>query len=337
MTKKILITGIAGFIGFHLALKLHSLGWTVIGIDNFNDYYDPDLKSARRSELKKFGIQTHLIDLINFPALEQLCKREKFTHVAHLAAQAGVRYCFEKSNVYMDANLKGFIHLLDACKHLNLTKLLYASSSSVYGQKPITPTQEISETSQPANLYGATKKANEVIAYSYHHAFSIPMIGLRYFTVYGPWGRPDMAIYKFTNQISKKQPIKLFNHGKMKRDFTFIDDAISGTILALEHSCDYEILNIGNSRPVGLFEVVHEIEHNLCEKAIIELMPLQPGESLETHADISKARKLLNYSPKVSLKEGITRFIEWYNIYSSDLSSLKAWGKKSIKSVAITE
>lgn len=317
MGKKILITGAAGFIGFHLAAKLRQQNWEVIGIDNFNDYYDPLLKKARASELKKMGIEVLTMDLLDFPSLQKLFREQPFSHVAHLAAQAGVRYCFENPDSYIDTNLKGFTHILEAAKDTHLSRFLYASSSSVYGKSLKIPTDEDSETAKPINLYGATKKANEVMAYSYHYAYSIPMIGLRFFTVYGPWGRPDMAMYKFTKKIKENQPIELYNLGKMKRDFTYVDDAVAGCLKALEYEGDFDIFNIGNNQPVGLFDLVHELEHYLGKKAICELKPLQPGESAESHADISKAKTLLHYSPKISLKEGLRKFIDWYDQYHS--------------------
>lgn len=317
-TKNILITGAAGFIGSHVALALASRGDLITGLDNFNEYYDPQLKRNRAEILKKQGIVIHEEDLCNRKALEKLFSLGNFTHVLHLAAQAGVRYARTHPEAYLKSNIEGFLSLLEVARHYPHIKLIYASSSSVYGCNEKIPFSVDDRTDQPANLYAATKKANELMAYSYHHLYGIACTALRFFTVYGPWGRPDMAYYSFTKSILEGKPIHLFNHGRMKRDFTYIDDAVSGTIAALDLGADWEVFNIGNNQPEDLLTFVNILEKGLNKKAKIVLEPESPGEVAVTFADIEHSRKRLGFLPRVSLEEGLHRFLEWYRSYIVD-------------------
>lgn len=312
MRKRLLITGIAGFIGFHLARHLKNRGDFVIGIDNFNSYYDPMLKKERATILKKENIEVLVEDICHEEALQKLLSQHKITHIVHLAAQAGVRHSLLKPNDYVSSNLQGFVSILEACRKHPHVKLIFASSSSVYGLNRKIPFSVEDPTDLPTNLYGATKKANEVMAHSYHHLFGLHITALRYFTVYGPWGRPDMAYFHFTDAIMQEKPIQIFNHGQMKRDFTYIDDIVEGTIAAIDLSAPYEIFNLGNHRPVPLIQLIEEIEKGLGKKAIREYLPMQPGEVLETYADIEKSQKMLNFFPKTSIEKGIASFIDWY-------------------------
>lgn len=321
--KKVFITGISGFIGFHLASALKKLGYFVIGIDSFNSYYDVTLKYARQKILEEQGIEVISANICDTPFISKLLKTHEITHCVHLAAQAGVRYSFDHPQEYVSSNLDGFVSTLEACRKIPSIKLVFASSSSVYGLNSKIPFGENDPTDRPSNLYGATKKSNEALAFSYHHLYEIPMVGLRYFTVYGPWGRPDMAYFHFTKCILEGKSIQLFNHGKMKRDFTYIDDIIDGTIRAMDVEKGFEIYNLGNCEPVGLFEFVDCLEASLGKKAFKELKPLQPGELLETYADISKAKNDFGFSPKITLREGIDQFVSWYlNYYDRNAQEL---------------
>lgn len=313
--KKILVTGAAGFIGYHLANALKQRGDTVFGIDNFNEYYDPRLKRARSSRLSQAGIDVFTADICDRDFLRLLLTRKEITHVVHLAAQAGVRHSLFKPDDYVASNLQGFVSILEACRTIPKLKLIYASSSSVYGLNKTIPFKVEDKTDYPANLYGATKKANEVMAHAYHHLYGLSVTALRYFTAYGPWGRPDMAYYRFTRQICEGKPIQVFNRGLMRRDFTFIDDIVAGTIAAIDLGADCEIFNLGNNRPVDLLYFIQLLEDGLKIRAVKELLPMQPGEVLETYADIEKSQKMLGFQPKVSLEEGIVRFIEWFKEY----------------------
>lgn len=313
--KRILITGAAGFIGFHLALHLKKRGDFPIGLDNFNAYYDPQLKRDRAEQLQKQGIEVLASDIRERDFLRLLFLRYGITHVVHLAAQAGVRHSLAEPDDYVASNLEGFVSLLEACRHFPQLKLIYASSSSVYGLNKKIPFSVGDPTDQPANLYGATKKANEVIAHAYHHLYGLSATALRYFTVYGPWGRPDMAYYRFTRQICEGQPIQVFNRGHMRRDFTYIDDIIEGTIAAIDLGAPYEIFNLGNNRPIDLLYLIQLLEDALGKKAIREMLPMQPGEVTETYADIEKSQKALNFHPAIPLEEGILRFIDWFKAY----------------------
>jgi UDP-glucuronate 4-epimerase len=315
MKKKIFITGIAGFIGFHVACFLKKQGHDVVGLDNFNDYYDKKLKYARSQILKNLGIEIFAKDIRDSSFLQTIFQTEKPTHLIHLAAQAGVRHSITHPEEYVGSNLDGFVRVLEACRSFSFEKILFASSSSVYGLNKKIPFSIEDPTDSPANLYGATKKANELIAYAYHHLYKLPLIGLRFFSVYGPWGRPDMAYYSFTKKILENQPLPLFNFGKMKRDFTYIDDIVAGTVKALDLPSNFEIFNLGSHHPVSLLELVQSLEKHLNKKATLEFLEKQPGEAEITYADIEKSQKYLQFNPNVSLDEGIFRFVTWYKEY----------------------
>ena len=316
--KNILITGAAGFIGFHLAQSLKRRGDFAIGIDHFNSYYDPQLKKNRADQLIKEGVEVLHADIRDTDLIKRLILHYQITHVVHLAAQAGVRHSLMEPNDYVASNLDGFVSILEACRHFPHLKLIFASSSSVYGLNKKIPFSVEDRTDHPANLYGATKKANEVMAHAYHHLYGIGVTALRYFTAYGPWGRPDMAYYRFARQICESQPIQVFNHGKMRRDFTYIDDIIQGTIAAIDLGAPYEIFNLGNNRPVELLYLITLLEEALGKSAIKEMKPMQPGEVVETYADIGKSQKILNFQPSVSIEEGIGRFVDWFKFYYSE-------------------
>ncbi len=317
MSKTVLVTGAAGFIGFHLCQTLHQRGDKVIGYDSFNAYYDPMLKRARASHLKAQGIDVIEGEVCDSLQLKLVMNSSKPTHLAHLAAQAGVRYSIENPEAYVQANLVGFVNILEACRQRPETSLIYASSSSVYGANTKLPFSVNDPTDQPVSLYGATKKANEVLAASYHHLYNIPVTGLRFFTVYGPWGRPDMAYYSFTKAIAEGKPIKVFNHGKLQRDFTYIDDIIQGTCAAIDLGAAHEIFNLGNHRAVSLEHFINVVEEAVGRKAIRQDVPMQPGDVLATFADIEHSKRLLNFEPKTPLEEGIPRFVAWYKEHAT--------------------
>lgn len=314
--QTLFITGIAGFIGYHLAKHLHARGDRVIGCDNFNTYYSSSLKNERAQRLKDLGITVLNHDIRNLKALYYLFQNDTFTHVVHLAAQPGVRFSLSNPHCYLQNNVNGFLEVLELCRHVPSLKLIYASSSSVYGLNTKVPFSETDPVIAPASLYAATKKTNELMAHSYHHLFGIPMTGLRFFTVYGPWGRPDMAYFSFTKAIDEGSPISVFNHGEMKRDFTYIDDIVSGCAAAIDYGANHEIFNLGNNRPEPLLKLIQSIEFHLGKKAIMEFKPMQPGDVLETCADITKSAHLLGYKPSVSLEEGIGHFVQWYKTSS---------------------
>lgn len=313
---RIFITGLAGFIGFHVAKALKARGDFVIGCDHFNAYYDPELKRQRAALLSEEGIEVVHLDICDRDGLERLLVGNEITHVLHLAAQAGVRHSIVQPQSYVRNNLDGFVQIVELIRDYPQIPLIYASSSSIYGMNKKIPFAESDTTDAPANLYGATKKANELIAQAYHHLFGISVTGLRYFTVYGPWGRPDMAYFSFSKAIAEGRPIQIYNEGKMKRDFTFIDDIVAGTIAAIDLSAKNEIFNLGHHRPEAIMHLVELLEQQLGKKAIIEYLPHQPGEVTETFADISKSQKLLGFHPKTSLETGITKFLEWYHNWS---------------------
>jgi UDP-glucuronate 4-epimerase len=313
--KRILITGAAGFIGYHLSLYLKERGDFVVGVDNFNAYYDPHLKRDRVSQLQKKGVEVFHSNICEKNFLKLMLLRYGITHVVHLAAQAGVRHSLFEPDDYVSSNLQGFVSVLEACRYFPDLKLIYASSSSVYGLNQKIPFREEDKTDQPANLYGATKKANEVLAHSYHHLYGLSVTALRYFTVYGPWGRPDMAYYRFTRQICDEEPIQVFNHGLMRRDFTYIDDIVEGSAAAIDLGAACEIFNLGNNRPIDLLHLIELLENALGKKAIKQMFPMQPGEVMETYADLEKSHRLLKFRPSVSLEEGILRFVDWYKTY----------------------
>jgi UDP-glucuronate 4-epimerase len=313
--KRILITGAAGFIGFHLARHLKKRGDFCVGLDNFNSYYDPQLKKMRASELQKQNIEIITADIQDRDAIKLLLLKHGITHIVHLAAQAGVRHSLSHPDDYVASNLQGFVSVLEACRYFPAIKLVYASSSSVYGLNKKIPFSVDDPTDQPTNLYGATKKANELIAHAYHHLYGISVTALRYFTVYGPWGRPDMAYYRFTRQICEGKPIQVFNQGQMKRDFTYIDDIVRGTVAALDLGAPCEIFNLGNNRSIDLLYLIQLLEDALGKTAIKEMLPMQAGEVTETFADIQKSSEILNFQPIVPLEEGILRFIDWFKRY----------------------
>lgn len=312
---RIFITGAAGFIGFHLARALKKRGNFVIGLDNFNAYYDPNLKKARAKLLAKDGIEILDADIQDTARLKGLLSQHQITHFVHLAAQAGVRHSLANPNDYVASNLNGFVSVLESIRCFPEAKLIYASSSSVYGSNKKIPFSPEDPTNHPTNLYGATKKANEVMAHAYHHLYGLSITGLRYFTAYGPWGRPDMAYYSFAKSISEGKPIQVFNHGHMKRDFTYIDDIVQGTLAAIDLSLPFEIFNLGNNCPVALPTLIQCLEDALCKKAKIEFLPAQPGEVMETFADIEKSAKILGFKPTIDLKSGIGKFVEWFQAY----------------------
>jgi UDP-glucuronate 4-epimerase len=315
--KKIFITGIAGFIGFHLALYLQKRGDLVTGCDNFNTYYEPSLKQARAKKLQASGIPVLDADICLAPLLSSTILSYGTTHIVHLAAQAGVRHSLQDPNSYVHSNLNGFVQMLEICKQQPGVRFIYASSASVYGKNKKVPFSETDITDLPANFYGATKKAGELIAQSYHHMFKIPVTGLRYFSVYGPWGRPDMAYFSFTRNILEGKPIQLYNHGKMKRDFTYIDDIVKGTAAAIDLESDCEIFNLGHHQPQELESMVSHLEDLLGKKAVKDYLPMQPGEVEETYADIAKSQKALNFQPAMPFQKGLQQFVDWYSQYYS--------------------
>ncbi len=334
LSKTILVTGAAGFIGFHVSKALLALGHKVISIDNINDYYDVNLKLARLSELgidKKEATQdlnytsstTHgeqmifvKMNLEDRNALPKLFENHAIDSVCNLAAQAGVRYSLENPEAYADSNLTGFLNILECCRNYKVAKLVYASSSSVYGNSDAVPFEETANVDHPVSLYAATKKANELMAHAYSHLYGFETIGLRFFTVYGPWGRPDMAMFLFTEAILNNQPVKVFNNGDLSRDFTYIDDIVKGVLATLletsEDDSKYKLYNIGNSQPVQLLKYIEAIEAALDKKAIKQMMPMQPGDVKQTYANVNRLKKDFNYQPKTEVKHGIAEFVEWY-------------------------
>ena len=332
---KILVTGAAGFIGFHLSKKLIDEGHEVIGVDNINDYYDVELKYNRLSELgvqKEYAqefnkkcksdslgftfIRLNIEDRVELPLL---FKEENFDVVINLAAQAGVRYSIENPEVYIDSNIVGFLNVLECCRHNNIKHLLYASSSSVYGQNDKVPFSVEDNVDHPISLYAATKKSNELMAHTYSHLYDIPTTGLRFFTVYGPWGRPDMAPFLFTDAIINDRPIKVFNNGDMSRDFTYIDDIINGILLVLKNpplgiTPKYKLANIGNGSPESLFDFIKAIEDNIGKEAEKIMMPMQPGDVPRTWADTNDLKKF-GYKSETSMFEGVKQFVDWYKVY----------------------
>ncbi|MGA2508096.1 MAG: SDR family NAD(P)-dependent oxidoreductase [Chitinispirillaceae bacterium] len=311
----ILVTGAAGFIGFHIARKLCEAGESVVGIDNMNSYYDPALKESRLKvlrSLKKFSF--YKLDLCDYEGLRKIFDACRFDSICHMAAQAGVRYSLTDPFAYQKSNNEGFLNLIECARHAAVRNFVYASSSSVYGANTKLPFSESDRTDAPLSLYGATKRSNELVAHCYSRLFGLNTTALRFFTVYGPWGRPDMALFKFTKAILAGEPIDVYNNGKMRRNFTYIDDVVAGVLLALEHPAPCEIYNVGNSRAEELMDFIREIEKNLGKKAIVNYLPMQPGDVKETVADIARLRKL-GYAPVTNIDRGIRNFIKWYREY----------------------
>ncbi len=315
--KKILVTGASGFIGFHLCLFLKKRNDFVIGYDNFNSYYNVALKLQREKILNENNIEVLHKDIRDKSSLKRVIEDNNITHIVHLAAQAGVRYSITNPEDYFESNINGFFSLLETCKLFPKIPIIYASSSSIYGLNENIPFNLSDNTDKPANFYGVTKKTNELMAHAYHHLYGIPLIGLRYFTVYGPWGRPDMAYYTFAEKIINGEEILLYNNGNMKRDFTYIDDIINGTIAAIDLSKEYGIFNLGNNNSVSLTYFLSILEDLLNKKAITKKLPMPSGEITQTYADISYSKEVLNFSPKTSIEQGLSNFVEWYLNYKA--------------------
>ena len=328
---KVLVTGAAGFIGFHVCQRLLARGDEVVGLDNINDYYDVNLKLARLARLQPLaGFSFARLDLQEREALEALFREHRFAAVINLAAQAGVRYSLENPRAYIDSNIVGFTNILECCRHHDIGHLVYASSSSVYGMNTSMPFSIHDNVDHPISLYAASKKANELMAHTYSHLFGLPTTGLRFFTVYGPWGRPDMALFLFTRAILAGEPIKVFNNGRMRRDFTYIDDIVEGVLRVTDNTAapnpawdganpdpgtstaPYRLYNIGNNNPVELSEFIDAIEQALGKQAQRELLPMQPGDVAATFADIDDLEADVGYRPATPLREGIGRFVAWY-------------------------
>lgn len=317
MTKKrVFITGAAGFIGFHVARALCRRGDEVLGYDNYNPYYNPQLKRDRAAELAKEGVRILESDLADRAGLQYAIEQHQTTHILHLAAQAGVRYSLQNPHAYVQANIEGFLNILEICRLYPHLPLVYASSSSVYGLNRQIPFSVEDRTDAQASFYGVTKKTNELMAQTYHHLFGIPVTGLRFFTVYGPWGRPDMAYFSFTRAILEGRPIEVYNHGHMQRDFTYIDDIVAGTIAAVDQALPYALFNLGHHQPENLLDLIHLLEQELgCTTEKI-LLPLQAGDVVSTYANIEASHEQLGFTPKVSLREGIAHFVKWYQSYT---------------------
>jgi UDP-glucuronate 4-epimerase len=330
----IFVTGAGGFIGFHVSKRLLERGEDVAGIDNLNDYYDPALKHARLEILRKFErFEFVRADIADRTAMEELFARHKPQRVVHLAAQAGVRYSLTNPHAYTESNITGFLNILEGCRHHGVEHLVYASSSSVYGANTKQPFSEHDNIDHPVSLYAATKKANELMAHTYAHLFGVASTGLRFFTVYGPWGRPDMALFRFTRGILAGESIPVFNEGRMIRDFTYIDDIVEGVIRVLEQRAEpdpawtgddpdparsyapYRVFNIGNNRPVLLLDYIAALEEALGRKAQLDLLPMQPGDVVSTRADVSELEKAVGFHPSITIGEGIARFVTWYKDY----------------------
>jgi UDP-glucuronate 4-epimerase len=313
---KILVTGSAGFIGYHLCNSLLNDGYDILGIDNINNYYNKNLKLERLEILKKYkNFNFKKIDISNRENVAKIFKNFKPYKVINLAAQAGVRFSIVNPYAYIDSNIIGFINLIEISKQNDVNGFIYASSSSVYGGNKKLPFSESDMTNDPISLYGATKKSNELIANSYSSLYGLNTTGLRYFTVYGPWGRPDMAYFSFTKKILAEEPIEVYNNGKMKRDFTFIDDIILGTKSALEKNYKCEIFNLGNNKNEELMDLIKVLENELSKEAIVKFLPMQSGDVIETYANIEKSIEKLNFNPKTSIQDGIPKFIDWFKKY----------------------
>ena len=320
---KILVTGAAGFIGYYLARKLVEAGHEVVGLDNLNDYYDVSLKQARLDELTPCrGFRFVRLDLADREGMAALFASEGFDQVAHMAAQAGVRYSLDNPHAYVDSNLVGFVNILEGCRHHGVKHLVYASSSSVYGENGKTPFAETDNVDHPLSLYAATKKSNELMAHTYSHLYRFPATGLRFFTVYGPWGRPDMALFKFVRAILAGEPLDVYNHGNMARDFTYVDDIVEGVIRVMgvpmpvsAGSVPHRVFNIGRGQPVQLVDFIAAIEQATGRVALRNMMPMQPGDVPVTWADTSALFAATGYRPQVAMEEGVARFVAWYRHY----------------------
>jgi UDP-glucuronate 4-epimerase len=330
----ILVTGVAGFIGFHVAQRLLARGDTVVGIDNMNPYYDVRLKEARLAQLTdRTGLHFLPLDLADRDGMTRLFANHRPERVVHLAAQAGVRYSLTNPHAYVESNLVGFLHILEGCRQLDVQHLVYASSSSVYGAHTKMPFSVHDNVDHPVSLYAASKKANELMAHTYSHLYKLPTTGLRFFTVYGPWGRPDMALFLFTQAILAGQPIEVFNEGKMRRDFTYIDDIVEGVVRVLDtipqpnlhwssekpdpgtSQAPYRLYNIGNNQPVELLDFIGTLESCLGRKAEKQFLPMQPGDVPETYADVDDLMRDVGFRPSTPIATGIARFVEWYQAY----------------------
>jgi len=330
----ILVTGAAGFIGFHLARRLLQQEQSVVGLDNVNDYYDVSLKQARLDELNKLrGFRFVRLDIAERDELDRLFAASKFDVVVNLAAQAGVRYSLVNPHAYIRSNIDGFVNILEACRRNSVKHLIYASSSSVYGAVTKMPFSVHQNVDHPVSLYGASKKANELLAHSYSHLFGLPTTGLRFFTVYGPWGRPDMAMFIFTRAILADEPIQIFNHGRMERDFTYIDDIVEGVVRLVDRppipnanwsgddpdpatsAAPYRVYNIGNNRPESVMHLVEILERCLGRKAVKQLTPMQPGDVPATYADVDDLARDIGFAPQTPLETGVERFVEWYRSF----------------------
>jgi UDP-glucuronate 4-epimerase len=330
----ILVTGAAGFIGMHVTRRLLEIGQSVIGLDNLNDYYDPRLKEARLRQLAGFAdFRFERADIADRNAVAELFAHHRFSHVVHLAAQAGVRHSLIDPHAYVDANLVGFANILEGCRHNGCRHFLYASSSSVYGGNTRMPFRASDNVDHPLNLYGATKKSNELMAHAYAHLFALPATGLRFFTVYGPWGRPDMAMWLFAAAIRDGNPIRLFNSGKMRRDFTYIDDVTEAVVRLVERppqpdpawssdapdpatsNAPWHVYNIGNSRPVEVLEIVRLIEQAMGKPAMREFLPMQAGDVPETYADCADLERAVDFRPRTPIEDGVRMFVEWFRDY----------------------
>ena len=333
-SKNNIVTGSAGFIGSSLCVKLLERGDSIIGIDNHNDYYDPKIKEARLERLKEYSNYKHYrLDLCDQKSLEDVFKYYKPVKVVNLAAQAGVRYSIENPLAYINSNIVGFAHILENCRKYKVEHLVYASTSSVYGANTKMPFSEHDSVNHPLSVYAASKKSNELMAHSYSYLYQLSTTGLRFFTVYGPWGRPDMALFKFTKDILKEKPIDVFNYGKHSRDFTYIDDIVEGVIKTFDNPATanenwnsnqpdpasskvpWRIYNIGNNKPVKLMDYINALEQSLGKKAKINFLPLQPGDVPDTYANIDNLNEKFNYKPSTSVAEGVSNFVKWYNDY----------------------
>jgi len=331
---KILVTGAAGFIGSHLAKYLLNRGDEVVGLDNLNDYYDVSLKQARLKKLEtQVGFRFIKLDLADRQGIAELFAQEKFEKVVNLAAQAGVRYSIVNPYAYIDSNIQGFINILEGCRHNDVKHLVYASSSSVYGANTSMPFSVHDNIDHPLSLYAASKKSNELMAHTYSHLYRLPTTGLRFFTVYGPWGRPDMAMFLFAKAILAGEPIQVFNYGKMKRDFTYIDDIVEGVVRTMDHTATinpewsgeqpdpgtsaapYRLYNIGNNNPVELMYLIEVLEKTLGKTAEKQMMPIQPGDVPATYADVEALVADVGFKPATSIEDGVARFVEWYREY----------------------